>query len=598
VFSDGKWVVNTSTAVPSSGTLTAPSADGKHSVGATVIDAAGNASPDATDNEFWLDTNPVINSAGELLAFDGYRFAEGVDVQVNGTAFLGGSAAPNVSAAAALFADADVTMSFTGNAGSGDITAIIAGGDDYLDDLTANLIASGVDSVSLTSAQVTALVNANATLTNDLSFGGGIDVHVSGTGFLAASTVGNPVSALFAPNADITVDLASGAAVSQIVALGTPTERTQALDQLVDRLQAAGVDNIELSDDQVASLATAGAIFDASTPVGVVVHGTSFLSAPATSVAALFSNSDKSAVTLQLDDAHVDAFLAAPATFDSTLEALDARGVDAVQLDVGQALQLSDAQLDFSVNPGLDVVVQGTHFLDKGLSSGSDLFTDGGSVSKLWLGGPNTPPLPPLPPLQGQADINGEFGPSAFAQVLTEEPVGADVAALEDALSMPDPFQPGDDVLAAVDMLVDTIASEAYVDIMSTDDLSQALQDVGLGSGVVADNPLADLMALLAAAPSAANPLQAEAEPLSGLSGLAEGLAAGMVSDAGDLASLLDPAAVDSPHHDAAVPTAQDTSALLATLAGQQGGVQVQVLGGMDTAATDPFDPFDQQHKT
>jgi hypothetical protein len=37
---------------------------------------------------------------------------------------------------------------------------------------------------------------------------------------------------------------------------------------------------------------------------------------------------------------------------------------------------------------------------------------------------------------------------------------------------------------------------------------------------------------------------------------------------------------------------------LLATLAGQQGGVQVQVLGGMDTAATDPFDPFDQQHKT
>jgi hypothetical protein len=154
------------------------------------------------------------------------------------------------------------------------------------------------------------------------------------------------------------------------------------------------------------------------------------------------------------------------------------------------------------------------------------------------------------------------------------------------------------DVISAVDQMVDTMASAAYVDIVSTDELAQALLDVGLGSGVVADNPLADLMAMLAAAPSAANPLQAHALPQAGSAGLAEGLAAGVVADAGDLASLLDPAALDSPHHDVALPTAEDATALLATLAGQQGGSQVQVLGGMEPAATDPFDPFNQHGKT
>jgi hypothetical protein len=43
------------------------------------------------------------------------------------------------------------------------------------------------------------------------------------------------------------------------------------------------------------------------------------------------------------------------------------------------------------------------------------------------------------------------------------------------------------------------------------------------------------------------------------------------------------------------LPTAEDASALFNTLAAQQGGTQVQVLGGMETAAADPFDPFQQQ---
>jgi hypothetical protein len=47
-----------------------------------------------------------------------------------------------------------------------------------------------------------------------------------------------------------------------------------------------------------------------------------------------------------------------------------------------------------------------------------------------------------------------------------------------------------------------------------------------------------------------------------------------------------------------ALPTAEDATALVATLAGQQGGSQVQVLGGTEAAATDPFDPFNQHGKT
>jgi hypothetical protein len=76
----------------------------------------------------------------------------------------------------------------------------------------------------------------------------------------------------------------------------------------------------------------------------------------------------------------------------------------------------------------------------------------------------------------------------------------------------------------------------------------------------------------------------------------AEFAAVSQVSD--EFASLLDPAALDSPHHDVGLPTAEDASALLATLAAQQGGTQVQVLGGMETAAADPFDPFQQHGKT
>ena len=528
-----------------------------------------------------------------LAANVGLTLDAGVDVLVNGTAFLGGTGTPN-QAAAVLFADADVTVELTGDAVSGDVGDIIDGGDAYLDTLTANLIASGVDEIALSDAQVLALLAANVGLTPDLSFDAGVDVLVTGTAFLGGAGAPNQAAAavLFA-DADVTVEVGSSA-LDEILVLGSEGARDGAFDNLVADLQAAGVDNLEFSADQIEALAAAGVNFDAGSPLGVIVQGTSFLSS-GTNIATLFNPLDESTVTVRLSDLEINGFLANAPSFDSTLDALDAAGVDAVQIDVGQAMQLSDAGLDFDVQPGLDVVVQGTHFLEKGLSSGSELFSGGGLVSKLWPGGPNTPPLPPLPPLQAQADISSEFGPSAFAQVLMEEPAGADVAALEDALSMPDPFLAGDDVLAQVELLSDTIASAAYVDILSTDDLLQALQDVGLGSGAMTDNPLSDLMMVLAAAPMASNPLDAGVDRMAAGGGLLEGLSGGIVSDAGDLASLLDPAAQDSPHHDVGLPTAEDASALFNTLAAQQGGIQVQVLGGMETAAADPFDPFQQQ---
>lgn len=455
---------------------------------------------------------------------------------------------------------------------------------------------------------MTALVNANANLANDLSFDGGIDVHVSGTGFLSAGSAVNPVSALFALTADVTVEVGN-AALGEILALGSQSARDDAFDNLVGKLQAAGVDNLEFSVGQIEALAAAGVDFDAGAALGVVVQGTSFLSSnPA--ISALFNSTDQSTVTVRLNDAQVDGFLANDSPFGSTLAGLDEAGVDAVEIDVGQALQLSDANFDFSEHPGLDVVVQGTHFLDNGLSNGSDLFPDGGSTAYgLWPGAVNTPPLPELPTPVVASGFTEDAQPFGMMRAsLPAEDLEASVTGTTEA-SVDMAFEPVTgqvtvaveaevDVISAVDQMVDTMASAAYVDIVSTDELAQALLDVGLGSGVVADNPLADLMAMLAAAPSAANPLQAHALPQAGSAGLAEGLAAGVVADAGDLASLLDPAALDSPHHDVALPTAEDATALLATLAGQQGGSQVQVLGGMEPAATDPFDPFNQHGKT
>ena len=156
------------------------------------------------------------------------------------------------------------------------------------------------------------------------------------------------------------------------------------------------------------------------------------------------------------------------------------------------------------------------------------------------------------------------------------------------------------DVVAAVDMMVDTMASAAYVDIVSTDDLMQALQDVGMGSpDVMADNPLADLMEVLAAAPAASNPLEVGVEPGAMGFALAEGLSSGIVADAGDFESFLDPAAAESPHHDVSMPTPAEAAALMATLDAQQlGGAGVQFLGGLEAVSADPFDPFEHQNKT
>jgi hypothetical protein len=501
-----------------------------------------------------------------------------------------------------LFADADVTLELTGNATSGDVGAIIVGGDAYLDALTARLTASGVDEIALSDAQVSALVAANGTSSSGLSFGGGIDVHVTGTGFLSAGSLANPVSALFSPGADVTVEVGN-AALGEILALGNASARDGAFDNLVADLQAAGVDNLEFSADQIEALAAAGVDFNAGAPLGVIVQGTSFLSS-GTNIATLFNSSDQSTVTVQLSDLEINGFLSNASSFDETMERLDEAGVDAVEIDVGQALQLADVGLTFNTASSFDVVVQGTAFLRNESDNVSGLFADAGVVLNRRPGEPNAPPLPPLPSLPGteapgmaMAFSAQEFSTAAGDLELAGTAVPAEFAAVSqvsDEFASPAP----DDVLASVDLLVDTMASAAYVDILSTGDLAQALQDVGLASGVMADNPLSDLMMVLAAAPMAPNPLEGAVERSAASGGLLEGLSGGLVSDAGDLASLLDPAALDSPHHDVALPTAEDATALVATLAGQQGGSQVQVLGGTEAAATDPFDPFNQHGKT
>jgi hypothetical protein len=147
-----------------------------------------------------------------------------------------------------------------------------------------------------------------------------------------------------------------------------------------------------------------------------------------------------------------------------------------------------------------------------------------------------------------------------------------------------------DQVIAQIDLLADTIASAAYVDIVSASDLASALSDVGLGGGVVFDDSLAQLMSVLAA-PSSAQMLSGV--PTAAASGaLFEGVSGGLVLDAHDLAGLVDVPSVGDLPLDQVAGSAVDPVALLAQMASQ--GTPVGLLGGSELVPADPFDPFNQ----
>jgi hypothetical protein len=198
-------------------------------------------------------------------------------------------------------------------------------------------------------------------------------------------------------------------------------------------------------------------------------------------------------------------------------------------------------------------------------------------------------PLPAVPLSTGNLADVGALSAQFSASV--EGPFAA-VSGLSAALTAPAPQ--GEDasglVIAAVDLFVDSVASTAYIDIASDTDLASALSDVGLVDGVVFDDSLARLMSVLAA-PSAVPTLSGG--PSVGAAGaLLEGVAGGLVLDAGDLAGLVDARHVGDLPTDGGVGSTGDPVALLAQMASQ--GTSVGLLGGYAPVSADPFDPFNQ----
>jgi hypothetical protein len=581
---------------------------GANSVTATVTSGT-LSSTDSTSSEVRVLAGSSLHDgrllvddyAADIAAFSVFSVEPGVDVYVTGTAFLGiANNTTNISEARDLFEDADVGLGLGGLISQ--ITGgVAAGADARLDVFVAAAESAGIDRVELSgdSAAALAVWNSNDTGT-DLSFGGGIDVHVSGTAFLAGNVPTAAVEALFGgADADVTVEVGQGA-IDQILALGTSAARDAAFDALVNKLDTAGVDNLEFSLSQAIALGQAGVTVNAGAPAVILdgldtVNGTSFLSSTAApNLGALFTSNDSGvSVTARWSDANVDSLTVGAdpqTTLTGTMARLDAAGVDAIELDVGQALQLADDDLDINGTADLDVVVQGTNFLRHESDDVRALFAGNNDVYQLRLSVPNPPPLPSLP-VAGVSDAD-----AVSAQISSVLEDSSDVASgliPSASLFAAQDESPVDPVIAAVDLLVDTMASAAYVDIVSASDLASALSDVGLGSGAVFDDSLAQLMSVLAA-PSSAQMLP-EGSTTSAAGALAEGVAGGLVLDSHDLASLVDVPSVGDLPLDQVAGSAVDPAALLAQMASQ--GTPVGLLGGADLAPADPFDPFNQ-HKT
>jgi hypothetical protein len=140
----------------------------------------------------------------------------------------------------------------------------------------------------------------------------------------------------------------------------------------VHQLQTAGMDHLLLDSGQASQLAHADFTFDAGT--AVTVTGTSFLhanGANSMNLAALLGAADTTVRLTEQDLGHV--LHSGDASMDSLIHQLHAVGMDHLELDAGQVLQLANAH--FSFDAGTAVTVVGTGFLHAGATTAHDLDT-------------------------------------------------------------------------------------------------------------------------------------------------------------------------------------------------------------------------------
>lgn len=240
------------------------------------------------------------------------------------------------------------------------VSKVVSGGDDALDLLVQQLHSAGIEQISLSAEQVTTLTTAH----HDLDFAAGTDVVVTGTSFLGTAVAGGAGVASLLGAADVAVAL-TGAEVTAIAGRSDAS-----LDDLVEKLQSAGMDTLQLSGAQVNQLAHAGTQldFDAGTAVDI---GSNFLNGTA-SQAELGRLLGQADVTVHLTQQDVDkVVVGGDAALASTVDALHQAGMDVLALGDHEVATLAHAHLHLAA--GTDVSVTGTHFLSAGTATDGEL---------------------------------------------------------------------------------------------------------------------------------------------------------------------------------------------------------------------------------
>ena len=318
-----------------------------------------------------MDTLELKASQVNRLALDDGRVTinAGTHVEVTSAFAVGGTGNASAEQLNALLGQADVTV----NLGLTDTAALLdGGGNEELHDLVASLEAAGMDRLGLDDSQVTALagLNKDSNDANDLSFEPGTELLVTGTSFLNGGMAGADVTELLGA-ADVTVRL-DDAAMSAVM------QGDHALDDLVERLQGAGMDSLQLSAAQANQLALDSdqLTLDAGTHVELTSAFAAGGAGNATDaqLGALLAAAD---VTVQLDAADFGRAVAGGNdALDELVASLADAGMDTLALDQAQVSALAHAHVNAeatTLDAGTDVSVTGTHFLSAGVATDDEL---------------------------------------------------------------------------------------------------------------------------------------------------------------------------------------------------------------------------------
>lgn len=207
------------------------------------------------------------------------------------------------------------------------------------------------------------------------------------------------------------------------------------VDALIDELQSFGMEELHITGEEAATLASHGVTFEAG--LDVVVEGTSFLNAPTASVQALLGDADTS---VEISWAGFGQVLAGgQGGLDNYLDKLEAAGVDTAVFDAGQITKLAKAGLTFdssalgaadapaeAAGAGIHIRVSDASFLHDPYGYGANI----ADIKHLFQGADVTVDLPAY-----EIDALIAQGDTAFDALMAElKDVGVDAVDIEDNL--------------------------------------------------------------------------------------------------------------------------------------------------------------------